>query len=37
MAIKPIKRYGLLTPTGVDPTVGNRMKALAGIADGVRG
>jgi len=37
MAIKPIKRYGLLTPTGVDPTVGNRMKALAGVADGVRG
>lgn len=37
MALKPISRYGQLTPTGVDSTIGNRMKALAGLADGVRG
>ena len=37
MALKPISRYGEFTPTGVDPTVGNQMRALAGLADDVRG
>ena len=32
MAQKPIGYYGTFTPTGVDPTVAQRMEQLAGVA-----
>jgi hypothetical protein len=35
MAITPIKYYGKITPTGVDPSEARKYQALAGLADQV--
>ena len=35
MAIRPIKRYGGFTPTGIDTSGVKRMQALAGVAGDV--